>query len=74
MKIETIGDQVIVSITCPKCEKVFQNVVKLGDWLDFLNEKKLMQNCFPYLNVNDRELFMSGMCGKCFDDLYREVE
>lgn len=29
-----------------------------------------IQNVFPQVAPGDRELFISGMCGKCFDSMF----
>jgi hypothetical protein len=29
-----------------------------------------IQNVAPYLSADDRELLISGMCGKCFDEIF----
>ena len=74
MKIETIGDQVIITVTCPKCKNDITIMVKLGDWLDFLNRKKLIQHCFPYLTTDQRELLMSGICGECWNKVFKDED
>lgn len=33
---------------------------------------ELIQNCFPHLSADQRELLISGTCGKCFDKLFGE--
>jgi len=34
----------------------------------------LIQNCFPELNPDQRELLISGTCGKCFDAMWKDTE
>ena len=29
-----------------------------------------VQDYFPHLSPNDREMIMTGTCGRCFDDLF----
>jgi len=31
-----------------------------------------IQQCFPDLSPDDRELLISGICGSCFDSLFAE--
>ena len=33
---------------------------------------ELIQNAFPHLTADERELLISGTCGKCFDALFAE--
>jgi hypothetical protein len=32
---------------------------------------ELVQVAFPYLTADERELFITGICGICFDDLFK---
>ena len=31
-----------------------------------------IQDCMPYLAMDERELLMSGICGECFDGMFLE--
>jgi hypothetical protein len=33
-----------------------------------------IQNAMPYLNVDERELLISGTCGPCFDNMFPEED
>ena len=73
MKIEEIADNLIITVECPICKNDFTVIVNKIDWYDFQNKRKLIQHCFPYLSVDRREILMSGICGTCWDKLYRET-
>lgn len=32
----------------------------------------MIQNCFPFMNIDDRELLISGLSSKAFDDMFKE--
>ncbi len=51
---------------CCKDKVIFE--VDESDYQDWLNGKHA-QNSFPYLSVNEREILISGICGKCFDKM-----
>lgn len=37
------------------------------------SERKILaQRAFPHLSVDDRELLISGTCGTCFDEMFKE--
>ena len=36
--------------------------------------RDLIQKIFPELSCSDRELLRSGICGKCWDKLFPEVD
>jgi hypothetical protein len=54
---------------CVTCHEVFHFEVNTPDWEKY-NSGEPIQNCFPYLTADDRELFISGLCGSCFDKLF----
>ena len=33
---------------------------------------ELIQNAMPYLSPDEREILISGICGRCFDEMYGE--
>lgn len=61
-------DTVIVSIRCIVCGKAFDIHVKEQDYKDWKGGK-LIQHAMPYLDVNERELMISKMCNRCFDEM-----
>ena len=36
--------------------------------------RTLAQNAFPHLTIDERELLISGVCGKCFNEMFGETE
>ena len=40
-----------------------------SDWQNGVN----IQIAFPYLNIDDRELLISGVCGSCFDENFGDA-
>ena len=74
MKVKTRRDEdlTIITIYCIECEESFELVVKTTDWHRFEIKKELIQDCFPYLTVEDRELLLSGICGKCWTKIFKE--
>ena len=74
MKTEIFNDQTMITVTCPLCKKDFCIVVNTEDWSDFQNKKKLIQHCFPYLSANVREQLQSGICGECWNKVFKDVE
>ena len=56
---------------CPCCGKVSEVSVNFEDYLDY-EEGKAIQECFPYLTADERELMKTGMCKTCWDKLFGE--
>jgi hypothetical protein len=61
-----------VPFTCRCCgnDKLLEvDTSKLYQWQ---SRKLLAQNAFPHLDAADRELIISGTCGKCWIDMFGE--
>ena len=50
---------------CGKANFVEVNEVDYDDWSD--GEKVIV--AFPYLSANEREMLISGICPKCWNDM-----
>lgn len=61
------------TIKCLMCGKSYEIEVNDVDYQKFLNGEHV-QNCFPYLSEEQRELFISQTCGICWDILFDESE
>lgn len=64
----------ILNCTCAYCNKKYSMPVFKIDLEEYNKGEKLVQECFPYLSSEYRELLISGMCPECWDKLYEENE
>lgn len=62
-------DRQSMSLQCSACGEDTTVHVAGPDLGAFRTGAKLVQEAFPYLTDDERELFVSGICGKCFDAL-----
>ena len=70
--IPTIGKSdttVMIKTTCPFCGATNMIEVNLIDYWDW-EDGKLAQDAFPYLNLDEREMLISGICPECFDSMF----
>lgn len=58
---------------CDVYKNDFKVTVEAKDYDSFLNNETSVQECFPYLSADERELMISGMCGTCFDNLMKKL-
>lgn len=56
-----------IETQCPVCQTKNNVVVPLADYLSWHTGRKLVQAAFPYLNADERELLMTGICKQCWD-------
>lgn len=56
--------------TCPFCGK--ENIVEVNceDFILYAEGEALVQDAFPYLSPNEREVIISGICGDCWDKAF----
>ena len=63
-------EKVVLSIVCKECDKEIAITVNKIDYDNYLTGTINIQKAFPYLSDDNRELILSGICGKCFDLLF----
>ena len=61
----------IFEIACIKCGEVFQIPMTVTQYMMYVNGDGKVQEIFPELSADMRELLISGICGKCFDDMFK---
>lgn len=61
--------EVTIITTCPICGHANEVEVNEIDYLDW-QDGMLAQDAFPYLNANEREMLISGICPSCWDNMF----
>lgn len=61
-----------IQIPCVECGTVEVILVDEKDHADW-QAGKMIQHAFPppYLTASQREIMISGMCGGCFDEMFK---
>ena len=70
---ESIVEQVVLNNTCIHCgftNQLTLNAVDLATW----RNGELIQNAFPKLNYQQRELIQTGIHPECWDDMFPKEE
>lgn len=62
-----------LSTMCLICGKTEGVIVNSQDYFNW-NHGMHIQNAFPYLTANQREILISGFCGQCFDETFAGIE
>lgn len=57
---------------CKACGKPHTIEVDDKKFQLWMSGKVHIQNALPNISDNDRELLLSGICGKCFDEIFKE--
>jgi len=57
-----------VCVFCGKKHSVYVNMKDLIDW----ERGKFVQDAFPYLSPDERELFVSKVCVECSKEAFKE--
>ena len=69
-----MDDKVSVCTACPICHKKHFVEVDFEDYRRWKTENIYVQDAFPYLNDDDRELLVTGICKKCWEENIQEEE
>jgi hypothetical protein len=56
---------------CISCDKKVNIVASEKQWLSYQEGKVKIQDIFPDLSAGDREILITGMCGDCFDNIFK---
>lgn len=68
-ELTEIDDEVTVFGPCHFC-KAPQSVTVNKTDLDKFRDGRFAQDCFPDLSPSQREFLISGICDKCWDDMF----
>ena len=66
-----MNNTIILEVACRICGNVTEISVEVNDYIDW-QCGKLVQDAFPYLKTQEREMLISGICGKCWDNMFEE--
>jgi len=70
---EQINQTVFVKISCPvtECPNKKTFMIHENDYNKW-KSGGLIQNIFPHLSIDDREMLISGICQPCWKDIYED--
>lgn len=61
-----------ITVECRSCGSTHFIDVKIADYNRYVTGKDLIQDCFPYLNADQRELIISHTCSTCWTKMFGE--
>jgi hypothetical protein len=65
-----MNTSVTITGMCRRCEINYAVTVQHDDYLKYYEGGALIQDAFPYLSVDDRELLISDLCGGCWASIF----
>lgn len=60
---------ILIQKVCRECCKTVKMSVD-PEGVRQYNEGEKVQDAFPYLTADEREILISGICGECFDKMF----
>lgn len=60
-----------LTVYCRRCPEIYEISVDPDDYRAW-KTGTLIQDAFPYLSADEREILISGICSVCFDNLFKE--
>jgi hypothetical protein len=70
---DTTRNTLQVTGPCYSCKDLQSVTVPAAALIKF-GQGGFAQDCFPELSRTDREFLISGICGKCWDEMFAEPE
>lgn len=64
---------ITIEVSCPFCGSTNFISVYDADYIDWQNGA-LVQDAFPYLDADDREMLISGICPSCWEAMFPDEE
>lgn len=62
------------NIQCKMCGNIYSIMYNREDMVSWLSGSGYIQDIMDYLTPGERELLISGTCGKCFDSLFSPLD
>lgn len=59
-------------VYCRMCGKKHVIIMPAAGYLLWAQRRAKIQDALPNLTADERELLVSGICGKCFDKMFAE--
>ena len=61
--------EVCVSLQCPFCGRGHEVEVNEADYWDW-DDGMMVQDAFPYLSADEREMLITGICPTCWNKTF----
>lgn len=65
--------EVCIITTCPFCGHANEVEVNEADYWDW-QDGALVQDAFPYLSADEREMLISGICPTCWEQTFNTFD
>lgn len=62
--------EVCIVTACPICGRGNEVWANEEDYFDWSFDGVLVQNAFPYLSADEREMLISGICPECWKKMW----
>lgn len=59
---------------CPVCGEVKSIYVDEKALVEWLSGEKLIQDAFPEMTLNEREMLLSGICSSCYEKFMKDPD
>lgn len=69
-----MNDDFTVPVQCRICGSNFDIKCNEDDFTKWKKGEGYIQDLLSYLSKDQRELLISGTCGKCFDEMFPPLE
>lgn len=67
-------EEIELKVKCQYCGKIHTITVVKNDYMKWYSGKLPIQSAMSYLSADERELLLSHVCGKCYDEMLGDDE
>jgi hypothetical protein len=65
------NDYLSLHVECVECHRTILILCTADEW-DAYKHGLLIQDAFPNMSADEREMIISGICPKCWDVMFKE--
>lgn len=72
--VKVVNNKCIVEVWCPNCDHSEVFTMTKEQYKQWYYREKPIQDIFPEIKYDKREMLISGICPKCWDEMFGEEE
>ena len=69
-----MAQKIKVTTQCPMCGRKHDIVVDAEAYTNWRTGKGLIQECFPDMSAEEREMLITGTCPECWNDMFSDED
>lgn len=72
--VKVVNGKCVVEVWCPSCDHSEVFTMTKEQYRQWYYREKPIQDIFPNIKYDKREMLISGICPKCWDEMFKGEE